>query len=158
MVTNGMINLRKNTRLLSVAIFAIRFAYQISFVFEGQTLYRAMDAYGAKLDTHLAIAAIFLGMFSAGYYIRTLRAAKPAMLITAAVSAIATVPFFFAPGALWTMGLILAGFSEGTALSAWGFYLKEYTPRNERLKSCADFLIITNLIMIAINVLAANTS
>ncbi len=150
--------LRYNARLLSVAVFAIRLAYMISFPFQGQALYSAYAAYGIEANNtviHLAIVAVFLGQFSSGYYIKSLRKAKSYMLITALVSSIATVPFFFAPGALWTIGLLLAGFSEGSALSAWGFYLKEYTPKNERIKSCADLLIISNIIMIAINVAAA---
>src|SRR5690554_5723027 len=39
-----------------------------------------------------------------------------------------------------------------------GFFLRAFTPKNERIKSCADVLIYSNLLMIAVNVFAMNRS
>jgi hypothetical protein len=38
------------------------------------------------------------------------------------------------------------------------FFLRAFTPKNERIKSCADVLIYSNLLMIAVNVVAMNLS
>ncbi|KAF5046663.1 HTH-type transcriptional regulator MalT [anaerobic digester metagenome] len=70
----------------------------------------------------------------------------------------ATVPFFFAPSSLWLGGLIVSGYFSGCAVAAWGFFLRAFTPKNERIKSCADVLIYSNLLMIAVNVVAMNRS
>lgn len=43
-------------------------------------------------------------------------------------------------------------------MASWGYFLKVYTPKNERIKSCADVLIYSNIIMIAVNVVAINLS
>ena len=43
-------------------------------------------------------------------------------------------------------------------MASWGYYLKAFTHKNERIKSCADVLIYSNLLMIAINVVAMNHS
>jgi DNA-binding CsgD family transcriptional regulator len=43
-------------------------------------------------------------------------------------------------------------------VAAWGFFLRAFTPKNERIKSCADALIYSNLLMIAVNVIAMNRS
>jgi magnesium-transporting ATPase (P-type) len=43
-------------------------------------------------------------------------------------------------------------------VAAWGFFLRAFTPKNERIKSCADVLIYSNLLMIAVNVFAMNRS
>ena len=80
------------------------------------------------------------------------------MLIGMGVCLAATVPFFFSLPALWMAGLIASGLFSGWAVAAWGFFLKAFTPRKERIKSCADVLIFSNLLMIAINVLAMNGS
>lgn len=70
----------------------------------------------------------------------------------------ATIPFFFPPSSLWLVGLIVSGYFSGCAVAAWGFFLRAYTPKNEYIKSCADVLIYSNLLMIAVNVVAMNRS
>jgi len=64
-------------------------------------------------------------------------------------------PVLFPPSLLWAVGLITAGYVSGCAVASWGFFLKAFTPKNERLRSCADVLILSNLLMIAINVTSA---
>jgi len=71
---------------------------------------------------------------------------------------IATAPFYFSPSPLWTVGLIVSGYAGGYAVASWGYFLKAFTPKNQRIKSCADVLIYSNIIMIAINVVAINFS
>lgn len=148
----------RNARLLSVAAFAFLFAYLLSFLFEGQVLYSTINAFGAQTHTYIlsAIIAHFAGLFSCGYFIKSQRMAKFAMISGMAVCLISTIPFFFTPTALWLAGLITAGFFGGCAVAAWGYFLMAFTPKNERIKSCADVLIFSNLIMIAINVVAMN--
>jgi DNA-binding CsgD family transcriptional regulator len=43
-------------------------------------------------------------------------------------------------------------------VAAWGFFLKAHTPKRERIKTCADVLICSNLLMIIINVITEYTS
>ncbi|NLC33298.1 MAG: LuxR family transcriptional regulator, partial [Clostridiales bacterium] len=150
----------RNYRLLSVAAFSFLFAYLLSFVFEGQVLYSTIDAFGAPSNTYIlaAILAHFAGLFSCGLFIKTPSRAKSAMIVGMAICLIATAPFLFAPSALWFVGLVAAGYAGGCAVAAWGFFLKRFTPKDERIKSCADVLIFSNIVMIAINVIAINLS
>lgn len=150
----------RDFRVLSVAAFSFLFAYLLSFVFEGQVLYSVVNAFGTQSNTYIlvAIVAHFAGLFSCGFFIKTPRMAKSTMVIGMAVCMIATVPFFFAPSALWIVGMILAGFISGCAVAVWGFFLRKFTPKDERIKSCADVLIFSNIIMIFINVIAINLS
>jgi DNA-binding CsgD family transcriptional regulator len=67
-------------------------------------------------------------------------------------------PFFFAPSVLWMGGLIVSGYFSGCAVAAWGYFLRAFTPKNKRIKSCADVLIYSNVLMIAVNVFAMNRS
>jgi DNA-binding CsgD family transcriptional regulator/MFS family permease len=149
-----------NGRRLSVAGFSFLFAYILSFQFEGQVLYSLLelcetDAYGYILA---AIIAHFTGLFTCGLFVRSPVTAKSMMLGSMGVCLVATVPFFFTPSALWAAGLIIGGYASGCAVAAWGYFLRAFTPKNERLKSCADVLICSNLIMITTNVVAMNRS
>ncbi|MGI6182420.1 MAG: LuxR C-terminal-related transcriptional regulator [Agathobaculum sp.] len=150
----------KDYRVLSVAAFSFLFAYLLSFVFEGQVLYRTIDTFGTQSNTYIlvAIVAHFAGLFSCGLFIKTPSRAKSAMIVGMAICLIATTPFLFAPTALWFVGLVAAGYAGGCAVAAWGFFLKRYTPKDERIKSCADVLVFSNIIMIAINVVTVNLS
>lgn len=152
--------LTRNTRMLSVSAFSLLFAWILSFLFEGQVIYSLLEHFGEQADTYIlsAIVAHFAGMFSCGFFVRSPQTAKHVMAGGMLSCLVLTFPFFFAPSALWLIGLILAGYLAGCAIAAWGYFLKACTPKYERIKSCADVLIISNLIMIGINVVAVNNA
>lgn len=106
----------------------------------------------------VAIVAHFAGLFSCGNFLKSSADAKHTMLLSMSVCLIAAVPFFFAPSALWAIGLIVSGYAGGCAVASWGAFLRALTPKNQRIKSCADVLIYSNVIMILINVVAVNLS
>lgn len=150
----------ENNRMASVTVFSLLFAYLLSFLFEGQVLYSLLNYFDAEAKTYilLAIIAHFFGLFSCGFFIKTLKKAKQIMISGILISLIVTIPFFFSPSKLWIVGLLIAGYFSGCAVGSWGCFLRIYTPKNERIKSCADVLIFSNLIMIVINVVAMNGS
>ena len=149
-----------NARRLSVAGFSFLFAYILSFQFEGQVLYSLLDPRGTDAERYIlaAIIAHFAGLFTCGLFVRSQAAAKSTMLGGMGLCLAATVPFFFPLSTLWMGGLIVSGYFSGCAVAAWGFFLRAFTPKNERIKSCADVLIYSNLLMIAVNVVAMNRS
>ena len=106
----------------------------------------------------VTIVAHFAGLFSCGYLVHSPISAKYIMLGGMCVCITATAPFFFAPSPLWAAGLIVSGYVSGCAVASWGYFLKVFTPKNQRIKSCADVLIYSNIIMIAINVVAIHLS
>ncbi|TYC87199.1 LuxR family transcriptional regulator [Acetobacterium wieringae] len=155
---NGHITI--NARRISVAGFSFLFAYILSFQFEGQVLYSLLDLRGTDVDRYIlaAIIAHFAGLFTCGLFVKSQAAARSMMLGGMGLCLAASVPFFFAPSSLWLSGLIFSGYFSGCAVAAWGFFLRAFTPKNERIKSCADVLIYSNLLMIAVNVFAMNRS
>ncbi len=57
------------------------------------------------------------------------------------------------------MGALVSGaFLSGCCVAAWGFYLRSGTPKNERIKTAADGLIYSNLLMILLNMAAVHLS
>ena len=149
-----------NSRRLSVTGFSFLFAYILSFQFEGQVLYSLLDLRGTNSDLYIlaAIIAHFVGLFTSSLFVKSQAAAKSMMLSGMGLCFVATVPFFFPLPTLWMGGLIVSGYFTGCAVAAWGFFLRTFTPKNERIKSCADVLIYSNLLMIAVNVVAMNRS
>lgn len=149
-----------NRRLFSVVGFSFLFAYILSFLFEGQVLYSLLEFYEVEASGYIlaAIVGHFAGLFSCGYFVKSSIAAKYTILASIGVCLIATIPFFFAPSMLWTIGLIVGGYVSGCAVASWGYFLKAFTPKHERIKTCADVLIYSNIIMIAVNVVAINLS
>ena len=150
----------KNPRILSILAFSFSFAYLLSFLFEGQLLYDLINRPGIQTSTYIIapIIAHFLGLFSSGFLMKSHWKAKNIMLSGVLVCLISAIVFYFPPSFFWIIGLIIAGYASGCALGAWGYFLKTFTPKNERIKTCADVLILSNLMMIIINVLAANSS
>jgi DNA-binding CsgD family transcriptional regulator len=149
-----------DARRLSVAGFSFLFAYILSFQFEGQVLYSLLELHKTGPDRYMlaAIIAHFAGLFTCGLFIKSHGYAKKMMLGGMGICLAATVPFFFAPSSLWLGGLIVGGYFSGCAVAAWGFFLRAFTPKTRRIISCADVLIYSNLLMIAVNVIAMNRS
>jgi DNA-binding CsgD family transcriptional regulator/MFS family permease len=149
-----------NSRRLSVTAFSFSFAYLLSFLFEGQVMYSLLDLHGVNASTYILAGMIahFVGLLTCGLFVRSWAAAKSMMLGGMGVCLAATVPFFFSPSLLWMGGLIVSGYASGCTVASWGYYLKAFTHKNERIKSCADVLIYSNLMMIAVNVVAMNRS
>lgn len=147
-------------RGISVAAFSFSFAYLLSFLFEGQVLYSLLDMHGTDSGFYIlaSIIAHFAGLLTCGLFVRSQSAARNMMLGGMGACLAAAVPFFFAPSVLWAVGLIVSGYFSGCAVASWGFFLGAFTLKNERIKSCADVLIYSNLLMIAVNMVAMNRS
>ncbi|MEA5059082.1 MAG: helix-turn-helix transcriptional regulator [Candidatus Pelethousia sp.] len=149
-----------NKRLLSNLGFSLLAAYLLSFTFEGQVLYGLLDFYDVNAAGYIlaAIAANLGGLLFCGYLVRSPKAAWRMILGSTVACVAATVPFFFKPSLLWMAGLPIGAFAGGCAVGTWGYFLKTFTPKNQRIRSCADVLICSNILMIVINVTATHVS
>lgn len=143
-------------RLYSIIGFSFLFAYLLSFLFEGQVLYGILEHFHVDAPIYItgAIAAHFAGLFSGGFISKNIKTARMTMLFGMGICIIATLPFYFPLSFLWVTGLILAGYASGCAVAAWGYFLKTFAPKNERIRACADVLILSNILMIAVNMIA----
>lgn len=148
-----------NNRSLSVIVFSTFSAWLLAFPFEGQLLYSIADQY--QVDPHLLIfgslALHLVGLLGGGFVVRSMQAAKQLMLyVTAGCLAVSSL-FFFSPSALW-YALLPASLLAGLWVAAWGFYFCRYTPPTQRIGTAADGLIYSNLLMIAVNLMAVHLS
>lgn len=147
-------------RKLSVIVFSLFFAWLLAFPFEGQILYALADS--SQVDPHTmvfgALAATFCGLFSCGFFIRNMQAAKRLMLGSIVSCLAGSIVFLFPPSGLWLAAIVASSFLAGSCVAAWGFYLQNGTPRNERIKTVADGLIFSNVLMILLNMAAIHIS
>ena len=163
-MTENRTNQRKskviNDRRLSVIVHSLFSAWMLSFLFEGQIFYSLADAY--KIDPagtiFCAVAAMFAGLLLCGLFIKKKKAAKRLFLGSYLFFIAVFVIFFFPPSVFWTVGIIASSFLAGGCVAAWAFYLKSGTPKNERIKTVADMLILSNVLMILCNMAAIHLS
>lgn len=152
--------LRIKERTLSVMVFSLFFGWILSFPFEGQILYSLSDQYQIDADNMIfsAIAATLLGLFSGGYFADNIRKAKQMLLLSIVLCGAATVVFFFPPTILWEIFIVVGAYSGGIAVALWGYFFKNGTPPNQRIKTAAAGLIFSNISMIGLNMIAIHIS
>lgn len=150
----------RSNRDLSVIVFSLFFSWLLAFPFEGKILYGLLEYHRLTPQSYIfaAIAAHFLGLLLGGFYVRLMVTAKRLILFTIIFCAFSSVFFFLPPSLLWMVILILASLLAGGCVAAWGFYFKNCTPPNQRIKTIADGLIFSNLFMILLNILAIHIS
>ena len=149
-----------NNRRLSVIVFSLFFAWQLAFPFEGQILYAIAGSF--QIEPHGmifgAIAATCAGLFLGGFLITTMQAAKRLILGSIGLCILASGVFFMPPNVLWLPALVLSAFLSGCSVAAWGFFYRSGTPKNERIKTAADGLAYSNILMILLNMAAIHLS
>lgn len=145
-----------NYRRLSVIVFSLFFSWLLAFPFEGRILYALADYYNISAGSFVfgTLAAHFAGLLACGFFVRNMRTAKKLTLFSIAFCIAASSMFFGPPSILWRLALYSAAFLVGCCVAAWDFYFKGCTPKNERIKTMANGLIFSNLLMIALNMTA----
>jgi DNA-binding CsgD family transcriptional regulator len=149
-----------NERSLTVIVFSLFFSWLLAFPFEGRILYALADYHHISIHPFIFItmAAHFAGLLVCGFFIRNMRAARKLMLFAIVFCITASGVFFLKPSLLWNILLPSASFLVGCCVAAWGFYFKSCTPKDERMKTMADGLICSNILMILLNMTAIHFS
>ncbi|WP_265821266.1 response regulator transcription factor [Geovibrio ferrireducens] len=149
-----------DSRMISNIGFSLMFSFTLSFLFEGQVFYGLAGQFGSDPEKYIfsGILAQFAGLFSCGFFVRNLKQASRTATAGMAVCLLTAVPFFFEPSVLWSVCFTAANYASGCALASWGYFLMIFTPKNQRIKSCADLLIFSNILMIIVNITTEHTS
>lgn len=153
-------HINMDERNLSVLVQSLFSSWMLAFLFEGQIFYSLADAY--KIDPAVmvfcGVAAMSAGLMLCGLLIKTKKAAKRLFLCSYLFFIAVSVIFFFPPSVFWTVGIIVGSFLAGGCVAVWAFYLKSGTPKNERIKTVADMLILSNSLMVLLNMAAIHLS
>ncbi len=159
-MNTAIITGKQNQKKLSIVSFSLFFAWILSFPFEGQVIYVLAENAGIN-PTKLVLIAVFfhfVGLFVGGFFIKKQAAAKVAMIGSTVVCMAGSLIFFLPFSNLWYFSIAAITLFAGFFVASWGFYFKNYSEKQHRLKTAADVLIISNIIMIVINVLTVTTS
>lgn len=149
-----------NEKRLSIIVFSLFFSWLLAFPFEGQLLYAITSQYNINPGIMVfgSIIAQFVGLFSSGFFVKNMKIAKYLLMYSILFCILTTCIFFFKPSILWSVFIIISSLIAGMCIGAWGFYFKEFTPCNERIKTAAGGMIYSNILMILINVVSINIS
>lgn len=147
-------------RTQSVLAFSFLFSYLMAFLFEGRLLYALLAPWQENVPLYVgaSIAAHCGGLLAGAFFIKTAKCAKRCIVASMSFCLVAAVPFFFPPSFLWLPCLVLSSFVCGMSIASWGWCLKAFTPQGKRLKSCAEMLIGSNLLMLVLNSVSAYVS
>jgi DNA-binding CsgD family transcriptional regulator len=156
----GLLLAGGDQRLLSVAVFSLYFSWMLAFPFEGQVYYALTARTGVRPQSAVLLSVLVhaVGLVCCGFIVRTLKAARGMLRFSVAVCMIGSGAFFFISPDFWPALLVLVSFMGSLGLASWGFYYKNATPANQRIKTAADGLIGSNILMIAINMTAIHLS
>lgn len=149
-----------DNRKISIIVFSLFFSWLLAFPFEGRILYALANYYNTSAHQFVfgTMSAHFAGLFLCGFFVRTTQRARTLMLFSLVFCIAASSIFFFPPSLIWTVALFVASLLAGGCVAAWGFFLRSSTPKNERLKTIADGLIYSNVLMILLNMTAVYIS
>jgi DNA-binding CsgD family transcriptional regulator len=149
-----------NERNMAVLVHSLFSSWMLSLLFEGQIFHYLAKEYNYVVDSinFGSFASMFSGLLLGGFFIKTKQHAKKFFLYSYPFFIVLSLIFFFSPSVLWAIAIIACSFISGCCVAAWGFYFKTTSEKNERIKAAADLLIISNILMIIINVSAINIS
>lgn len=158
--SNSTIKIDISGRRLSIIVFSLFSSWMLSFAFQGQILYSLINQFQLNLEVLIfsSIGAHFGGLFICGLYIRSINAAKKWIIGSSIFSMMISSIFFFPSSVFWIVAIIMMGFISGNFIGAWGFFFKRFTPKHERIKTAADVLIYSNILMILIDVISFYSS
>ncbi len=145
-------------RRLSVLAFSFSFVYLLTFLFEGQLLYHLLETQELRTNpyTFAAMIAHLFGLLSSGLFVQSQKRARSAMLVGMGICFVMSYTFLLPIPTIWFFSLIVSGYCSGVSVAAWGYFLRAYTPAQERIKACAEVLIYSNVLMILVQILTAS--
>ncbi len=143
-------------RILSVIVLALFSSWMLSLPFQGQILLEIAEMFDIDPQqmTLGAVAATVAGLVFWGFLIKTKKMAKRLMLISIAICIIISAVFFYPPSSLWAVALAVSAFLSSAFVAGWGYFFRSGTPRDERIKTAAEGLIYTNILMILLKLSA----
>ncbi|MCK9216920.1 MAG: helix-turn-helix transcriptional regulator [Firmicutes bacterium] len=149
-----------NERQLAIIVHSLFSGWMLSFIFEGQILYTLSEIHDINIDIMIfgGLAAFFLGLILSGFFVKSQKRARRLFLYCYPVFILISLPFFSEPSLLWTLGIIIGSFLAGNCVASWGYYLKSSTPKSEKIKTIADMIILSNILMIIINIATIHIS
>lgn len=149
-----------NERNISILVHSLFSAWMLSFIFEGQLFNSLASKHGLAPGKTALVGSlgIFCGLLFSCLFIKTKKSAKRLFLFSYSFFVVTSLVFLLKNPIIMIVFFVLAAVLSGSCVASWAFYLKSSAPRNKRIKTVADMLILSNVFMILINIVAINFS
>lgn len=138
----------------SIAWFSLFSAWFLSVAFQGGTLYAFWSERGVAPGDAFqdwSILANVAGLIIAGLFVTSPDRARKVMIASLALCLAADLSLLLPVPAVWSPAMALSSFFGGMVIASWAFDYKEYTPPGRRLSTAALAIMLSNLMMTAIN-------
>ncbi len=153
-------HLKLDDRKLSIIVLSLFSGWLLSLLIEGKILYSLAEKYQIEPFVYIisALIANYIGLLVAGLFVKSQADAKKLLLVSFVVCFVLSIIFFFPPSWMWYAGIIIPSFLAGACVSGWSYFLQSGTAKNERIKTVADLLILSNIFMIGIELITTFVS
>lgn len=149
-------SIKMNSRVYSVAGLVFFFAYLMSFIVDGRIMSYFVELYDSTAWIYIScgIGALFAGLLTIGIFSKDLQKSRSVMVVSMFFCTILNGLFFVSYANIRFAILVVLCYATGCAVASWGFFLKAFTARENRLQSCAFTLIVANILMLFVKELA----
>lgn len=153
-------NPKTNQTQLSIICFSLFSGWLLSVPFEGQIISTLMENQGVSNMKYSISTVIlhFLGLFTSGFFINPYSRIKNIMIFSTFICILGSLVFFMPFSLIWYVSISIMAFFSGIYVAAWGLQFKTFFPKEIRLKTAANVLIFSNIIMIFLDIIAINLS
>ena len=140
---------------LSGAFF---FGWILVIPFEGQIFRGLMELQGKTNSAFMAaiIGVHLLGLLLSGVMIRSVPRAWQVMITATLICLMFNGSILMAGRLVWAWAFLAVAFFSGTFVAAWGAFLKNCVAADRRYVTVVDVLILSNLLMMIIDMAAVN--
>ncbi len=145
---------------ISIWMHSLFSSWMLGFLFQGQILFSLSKLYNYDFSfiAFLSGVGMFFGLVFSGFFVKSLNFAKKFFIGSNSFFLLLTILSFFPPSIFWKISVFVSSFLAGACVGAWGFLLKITTPKDERFKAVANMLILSNVLMILLNMLTVYVS
>ena len=146
-----------NEAILFYSLFS---AWLLTLPFEGQILSCLYSHYSMDLKnlSFLIIGVLIIGHIAGGYLVDDIKKARKALKFITYIVIFGSLVFFLPPSSLWTILILILSFLGGIYISTWGFYYRLVPSGQAKIRAIAKVLILSNILMLLINVISINIS
>lgn len=151
----------KDDQKVSILYFSLFSGWLLAVPFQGQVFFARMaeiNIIPSNTYIDLIIMIHFLGLVLTGFFVSDFSAARRLIISSMWICLAGTFTLLLPYLEVWKTSMLISSFFTGMSIAGWGYYYQQYTKPGSRLKTAATVIIFGNVIMIALNVIAANVS
>ena len=143
--------------ILSAAVF---FGWILAVPFEGQIIRELLVQAGLSFPL-LGLTAIgvhVLGLMTGALSVKSLLQAWKVMVTAVCLCLLSSLVLFMSQLNMWIPSILVMAYFSGIYVASWAVMLKDLIPRSSRYTAVVDVLILSNILMIALDMVTVNWS